>query len=155
VVLRPADVSNRAALIDRMGVIAVNSALEVDVYGHVNSTHVDGSRVLNGIGGSADYTRNAALSVIALPSTAAAGDISRVVPMVPHVDHTEHDVDAVVTEHGVADLRGTSPRERAELLVEHCADPGYRDQLRAYLDRALETGGHEPHDLDAALSWHE
>ncbi|WP_335999118.1 acetyl-CoA hydrolase/transferase C-terminal domain-containing protein [Halorientalis halophila] len=153
VVLRPADVSNRAALIDRMGVIAVNSALEVDVYGHVNSTHVDGSRVLNGIGGSADYTRNAALSVIALPSTAAGGDLSRVVPMVPHVDHTEHDVDAVVTEHGVADLRGTSPRERARLLIENCADPDYRERLEAYLDRALDGGGHEPHDLDAAFDW--
>ncbi|WP_424019164.1 acetyl-CoA hydrolase/transferase C-terminal domain-containing protein [Halorientalis pallida] len=155
VVLRPADVSNRPALIDRVGVVAVNSALEVDLYGHANSTHVDGSRVLNGIGGSADFTRNAALSIIALPSTVGDGDRSRIVPMVPHVDHTEHDVDAVVTEHGVADLRGTAPRERARLLVDRCAHPDYRDRLAAYLDRALDSGGHEPHDLDAALSWHE
>ena len=154
VVLRPADVSNRPALIDRFGVVAVNSALEVDLYGHANSTHVDGSRVLNGIGGSADFTRNAALSIIALPAT-VGGDRSRIVPMVPHVDHTEHDVDAVVTEHGVADLRGTAPRERARLLVENCAHPDYRDRLDAYLDRALDGGGHEPHDLDAAFSFHE
>jgi len=153
VVLRPADVSNSPALIDRFGVIAVNSALEVDLYGHTNSTHVDGSIALNGIGGSADFTRNAALSVIALPSTAASGDVSRIVPMVPHVDHTEHDVDAVVTERGVADLRGTSPRERARLLVDECAHPDYGDRLESYLDRALTGGGHEPHDLDTAFFW--
>jgi len=116
VVLRPADVSNSPVLIDRFGVVAVNSALEVDLYGHVNSTHVNGSRVLNGIGGSGDFTRNAPLSVIALSST-VSGDISRIVPMVTHVDHTEHDVDVIVTEQGVADLRGTSPVERAERLV--------------------------------------
>jgi succinyl-CoA:acetate CoA-transferase len=153
VVLRPADVSNRASLIDRFGVVAVNSALEVDLYGHVNSTHVNGSKMLNGVGGSGDFTRNAPLSVIALPSTAAGGDISRIVPMVPHADHTEHDVDVIVTEQGVADLRGTSPRERASELVENCAHPSVREDLRAYLDRAAETGGHEPHELETAFSW--
>jgi succinyl-CoA:acetate CoA-transferase len=146
-------VSNRPELIDRIGVVAVNSALEVDLYGHANSTHVGGSGMRNGIGGSADFMRNAALSVLALPSTAAGGDVSRVVPMVPHADHTEHDVDAVVTEHGVADLRGTAPRERARLLVENCASPDYRDRLDSYLDDALDGGGHEPHDLDAAFDW--
>jgi succinyl-CoA:acetate CoA-transferase len=154
VVLRPGDVSNRPALIDRFGIVAVNSALEVDVYGHVNSTHVDGSRMRNGIGGSGDFTRNAALSVIALPSM-AGDDISRVVPMVPHADHTEHDGDVIVTEHGVADLRGTAPRERSRLLVENCADPAVRSELDAYLDDATAAGGHEPHDLDAAFSWRE
>lgn len=155
IVLRPADISNRPALIDRFGVVAVNSALEVDLYGHVNSTHANGSRVLNGVGGSGDFTRNALLSVIALPSTIEDGDISRIVPMVPHVDHTEHDVDVVVTEQGVADLRGTSPRERAQLLVTECAHPAYRDRLTTYLDRATENGGHTPHDLDTAFSWQE
>jgi succinyl-CoA:acetate CoA-transferase len=153
VVLRPADVSNRPGLIDRFGIVAVNSALEVDLYGHVNSTHVNGSRVLNGVGGSGDFTRNAALSVIALPTTAAGGDISRIVPMVPHVDHTEHDLDVVVTEQGVADLRGTSPSERAHLLVEECAHPEYRPQLRDYRKTAAATGGHTPHDLDTAFHW--
>jgi succinyl-CoA:acetate CoA-transferase len=153
VILRPGDVSNSPTLIDRFGVVAVNSAVEVDLYGHVNSTTVGGSRMLNGVGGSGDFTRNALLSVVALPSTAAGGDISRIVPMVPHVDHTEHDLDTVVTEHGVADLRGTSPRERAALLVE-CAHPDYREQLRKYLDRA-DNGGHIPHDLDTVFSWKE
>lgn len=154
VVLRPADVSNRPELIDRFGVVGVNSALEVDLYGHVNSTHVNGSRMLNGVGGSADFARNAALSVIALPSTAAGDDVSRVVPMVTHVDHTEHDIDVIVTEQGVADLRGTTPRERARQLVD-CAHPSYRDELAEYLDRAADTGGHAPHDLDSAFSWDE
>lgn len=151
VVLRPADISNNPSLVDRFGVISVNTSLEVDLYGHANSTHVDGSRMLNGVGGSGDFTRNAPLSVIVLPST-VGGDISRVVPMVPHVDHTEQDVDVIVTERGVADLRGTSPRERARLIVEECAHPDYRPQLRAYLNRARDDG-HLPHDLDTAFSW--
>lgn len=152
VILRPADVSNRGALIDRLGVIGVNSALEVDIYGNVNSTHVNGSRVINGIGGSADFNRHSPLAVIALPSTAADGDISRVVPMVPHVDHTEHDIDVIVTEQGVADLRGKSPRERAHLLIQECAHPEYRDQLRNYFEEAKTNGGHVPHDLSEAFS---
>ena len=152
VVLRPSDVSNHAGVVDRMGVVAVNSAASVDLYGHVNSTHVRGSRVLNGIGGSADFNRNAHCTVVALPSTAAGGDVSRVVPMASHVDHTEHDVDCVVTEHGVADLRGTAPVERARRLVE-VAHPDYRPDLEAYLERALASGGHQPHDLDTAFDW--
>ncbi|USZ70174.1 acetyl-CoA hydrolase (plasmid) [Halorussus salilacus] len=153
-VLRPADVSNRPALVDRFGVVAVNSALEVDVYGHVNSTHVNGSRVVNGVGGSGDFNRHSPLAVTALPSTANGGNLTRVVPMVPHVDHTEHDVDAIVTEQGVADLRGKSPRERAREIVDHCAHPTYRERLREYLDDAVAGGGHVPHDLDSALSMH-
>lgn len=155
VVLRPADVSNNPALIDRFGVVAVNSALEVDVYGHINSTNIGGSQIVNGIGGSGDFTRNASLSIVALSSTADGGDISRIVPMVPHVDHTEHDLDAVVTEQGVADLRGTSPRERADKLIESCAHPEFRERLKTYLERARDGGGHVPHDLEMAFSWME
>jgi succinyl-CoA:acetate CoA-transferase len=151
VVLRPAELSNRPELIDRFGVVAVNSAVEVDLYGHVNSTHVGGSRMISGVGGSGDFVRNSPLSIIALPSTAAGGDVSTVRPMVTHVDHTEHDVDVIVTEHGIADLRGTSPRERARLLVE-CAAPDFRPALEEYLDRAGEDG-HTPHDLDSAFEW--
>ena len=154
VVLRPADLSNSGALIDRFGVVAVNSALELDLFGHVNSTHVNGTRAMNGVGGSGDFNRHSPLAVVALPSTAAGGDISRIVPMVPHVDHTEHDVDVVVTEQGVADLRGNSPRETADALVEECAHPDYRDDLTDYLHRGRERGGHIPHDLDTALDWH-
>jgi succinyl-CoA:acetate CoA-transferase len=153
VVVRPGDVSNAPEVIVRMGVIAVNSALEVDVYGHVNSTHVNGSRVINGLGGSGDFNRNALVAVTALPSTAADGDISRVVPMVPHADHTEHDVDVIVTERGVADLRGRSPRERAREVVEQCAHPEFVPDLDAYLDRAGRDGGHVPHDLETAFDW--
>ncbi|MFB6311604.1 MAG: acetyl-CoA hydrolase/transferase C-terminal domain-containing protein [Salinirussus sp.] len=153
VVLRPADVSNAAELVERLGVFGVNSALEVDLYGHVNSTNVAGSRMINGIGGSADFNRHAAVSVVALPSTAGGGDVSRVVPMAPHVDHTEHDIDIVVTEHGLADLRARSPRERAQAVLENCAHPDFRPALRAYLDRATDTGGHEPHELTTAFSW--
>jgi len=155
IVLRPADISNRPGLIDRFGIVAVNSALEVDIYGHANSTHVNGSQMLNGIGGSGDFTRNAPISVIALPSTAADGDISRVIPMVPHVDHTEHDIDIVVTEQGVADLRGTSPRERARLLVDECAHPDYQPKLWGYLESVGDSGGNTPHDLDRAFDWDE
>jgi succinyl-CoA:acetate CoA-transferase len=152
IVLRPGSVSNSAELIRRFGVVAVNSALEVDIYGHANSTHVDGVRALNGLGGSGDFNRAGLITVTALPSTAAGGDISRIVPMTPHVDHTEHDLDVVVTEHGVADLRGLDPGERAEEIVA-VADPSFRSELAAYRERADERGGHIPHDLETSLSW--
>ena len=150
IVLRPADLSNSPELIGRFGVIAINSALEIDLYGHVNSTHVAGSRVLNGIGGSGDFNRHASISIVALPSTVEDGP-PRIVPMVPHVDHTEHDVSVVVTEQGVADLRGLAPVERARTLVESCAHPNDREGLQAYLDRATSSGGHIAHDLETAF----
>jgi succinyl-CoA:acetate CoA-transferase len=154
IVLRPADLSNSATLIDRFGVAAVNSALELDLFGHVNSTHVNGTRVMNGIGGSGDFNRHSPLAIVALPSTAASGDISRIVPMATHVDHTEHDVDVVVTEQGVADLRGNSPHETAHALIEYCAHPDCRDELADYLERGCSRGGHIPHDIKTALDWH-
>lgn len=152
VVLRPADVSNNAALIDRFGVVAVNAAVEVDLYGHVNSTHLRGSTLVGGLGGSNDFARNGLLSVFALPSTAAGGDVSRIVPMATHVDHTEHDVDVVVTDRGVADLRGNAPRETAVALLE-VAHPEYEPDLQAYVERAGRGGGHIPHDLGTAFDW--
>lgn len=153
IVLRPGDISNSPALIDRFGVVAVNSAIEVDIYGHANATHIGGTHIINGIGGGGDFSRNAQLSIIALPSTAADGAISRVVPMVPHVDHTEHDVDVIVTEHGVADLRGLSPRERAAAITG-CAAPSFRDALESYREDAAAVGGNVPHDLASSLAWH-
>ncbi|QLG63642.1 acetyl-CoA hydrolase/transferase C-terminal domain-containing protein [Halorarum salinum] len=153
VVLRPADVSNHAGLIDRFGVVGVNSAIEVDVYGNVNSTHVGGTRMINGVGGSADYNRNSLVTVCALPSTLKGGEVSRVVPMTFHVDHTEHDVDVFVTEQGVADVRGRSPVECAQLIIEQCAHPDVRPDLRAYLRDAREGGGHIPHDVKRAAEW--
>jgi succinyl-CoA:acetate CoA-transferase len=151
VILRPADISNAPELVNRFGILAVNSALEVDIYGHVNSTHVGGNCLINGIGGSNDFTRHAAVSVIALPSTAADGDISRIRPMVPHVDHTEHDVAAVITEQGVADLRGLAPRERATEIIENCAHPDFQSDLREYYSRVADDGGHMPHDPTTAF----
>ena len=154
IVLRPSAISNSPALIRQLGVIAVNSALEVDLYGHVNSTHLAGSRIVNGIGGSGDFLRNAPLSIVTLGATAADGDISRIVPMVPHVDHTEHDVDVVITDEGVADLRGLAPAARAEALIANCAAPAYRAALERYRETAAGSG-HEPHDRSRALDWQD
>jgi succinyl-CoA:acetate CoA-transferase len=153
VVLRPADLSNNPALIERFGVVGVNSAIEVDLYGNANATHVGGTRMISGIGGGGDFVRNSRLSIVALPSTAASGDISRIVPMAPHVDHSEHDISVVVTEHGVADLRGCSPRERATKMIE-VADPSFRADLEAYRERGAAAGGQTPHDLETAFDWH-
>jgi succinyl-CoA:acetate CoA-transferase len=156
IVLRPQEISNHPELVRRLGVIAMNGMIEADVYGNVNSTHLMGSRMQNGIGGSGDFARNAFLSAFVSPSTAKGGAISAIVPMVSHVDHTEHDVAVIVTEQGLADLRGLSPRKRAEQVIERCAHPDYRAMLTDYTDRALHGahGRHTPHLLDEALSWH-
>lgn len=150
IVLRPADISNDPGLINRFGVVGINSALEVDIYGHVNSTHLNASHLVNGIGGSGDFARHSRISIIALPSSAAGGDISRIVPMVSHVDHTEHDISIVITEQGIADLRGLGPREKARELITHCAHPEFEDDLWSYLEHAERSGGHMPHDLSLA-----
>ena len=155
VVLRPADISNHPGLIDQFGVVGVNSAIEFDIYGNVNSTHVGGKRMINGVGGSGDFNRNALVTVCALPSTHADGEISRVVPMTFHVDHTEHDVDVFVTEQGVADVRGLSPVERAELIIENCVHPSFKPELRDYLDDVKEQDNHIPHDIERAAEWQE
>ena len=153
VVLRPAAISNGPGLIDRFGVVAINSALEVDIYGHANSTHINGTHVVNGIGGSGDFSRNAHLGIIALPSTAKGGEISRIVPMVTHVDHTEHDFSIIITEQGIADLRGLDPRERAQEVITECAHPDFTDQLETYVEQATAGGGHMPHDLDRVFDF--
>lgn len=152
VLLRPQEISNHPEVIRRLGVIAMNTAIEVDIYGHVNSTMVSGTQMMNGIGGSGDFARNAYLSIFLCPSTAKGGAISRVVPFCSHVDHTEHDVDVVVTECGVADLRNCSPRERSKLIIGKCAHPEYKDILNDYRLRAESKGGHEPHLLDEYFS---
>lgn len=156
IVIRPQEISNHPEVIRRLGVIALNTPIEVDLYGNVNSTHTIGTKIMNGIGGSGDFARNAAVSIFAATSTAKNGDISRIVPMVSHVDHTEHDVDVIITEQGVADLRWKTPKERAQLLIENCAHPDYRPLLREYYEHALAVspGMHTPHDLAEAFSWH-
>jgi acyl-CoA hydrolase len=119
-VLRPQEISNNPAVVRQLGVIAINTALEVDLYGHVNSTHVGGCRMMNGIGGSGDFARNAYLSIFVCPSIAKSGCISTVVPMCTHVDHNEHTVQAIATEHGLADLRGLAPKARAQKIIDQC-----------------------------------
>jgi succinyl-CoA:acetate CoA-transferase len=156
VILRPQEISNHPEVIRRLGCLAMNGMLEADIYGNVNSTHVRGSCMYNGIGGSGDFARNAYLAMFVTPSTAKGGAISCIVPMVSHVDHTEHDVHVIVTEQGLADLRGLPPRRRAQQIIDHCAHPGYRPALQDYLDRAAATGPgkHTQHLLGEALSWH-
>ncbi len=153
-VIRPQKISNHPEVVRRLGVIAMNTPIEFDIYGNVNSTHVMGTNMMNGIGGSGDFARNAGLTIFSTQSVAKGGKISCVVPMCSHVDHTEHDVQVVVTEQGLADLRWKSPRERAELIIENCAHPDFRPELREYFKDACKCGGQTPHDLSKAFSMH-
>ncbi len=152
IVMRPLELSNNPALARRLGVIASNTAIEVDIYGHANSTHFFGTQVMNGLGGSGDFERNAYLSIFMCPSTAKGGRISTVVPMCSHVDHSEHSVQVIVTEQGLADLRGKSPGERSRLIIDRCAHPAYRDYLHAYV--ANSPMGHIRHDLRRCFDLH-
>jgi len=151
-VLRPQEISNSPELVRRLGLITINTAIEVDLFGNVNSTHIMGDNLMNGIGGSGDFTRNAQISIYTCPSAAKKGAISTIVPLVSHMDHTEHSVQIVVTEHGVADLRGKAPLDRAQHIIDQCVHPEYRDLLRGYL--ALSKKGHVPQTLQNAFKMH-
>ena len=150
--LRPQEITNSPEVIRRLGIIAINTAIEIDITGNVNSTHVLGRNMMNGIGGSGDFARNAFLSIFTCPSTAKGGKISTLVPMVSHLDSSEHSVQIVITEQGVADLRGKCPADRANLIIEHCAHPDYRQILRDYVALAGHT--HSPQTLKAAFGLH-
>ncbi|MGA7723651.1 MAG: succinate CoA transferase [Opitutaceae bacterium] len=150
--LRPQEISNSPEIVRRLGIISVNTAIEVDIAGNVNSTHVLGRNIMNGIGGSGDFARNAFLSVFTCPSTAKGGKISTIVPLVSHLDHSEHSVQIIVTEQGVADLRCKSPSQRAETIINNCAHPDYRGLLRDYV--RLAGSGHTPQTLSAAFGMH-
>lgn len=152
-VLRPSEISNSPEVIRRLGVISINTAIEADIYGNINSTHIGGTRMMNGIGGSGDFTRNAYISIFTCPSVAKEGKISAIVPMVSHADHSEHSVNIVITEQGVADLRGKSPMERAKAIIENCAHPDYKDILWEYLKRSSK--GQTSHSMAAALAMHD
>ena len=163
IMLRPIHISNHAEPIRRLGLIAMNTPIEFDIYGHVNSSIVNGSRIVNGVGGSGDFMRNAYLSIMHTPSTRPSKSdpdgVSCVVPMVTHVDHTEHDMDVFVTEQGLADLRGLCPRERAQKIIDKCAHPDYRPILQDYFDRSLReclasNSAHQPHMLYKAFNMH-
>ena len=152
IVMRPQEITNHPEIVRRLGIISMNTAIEIDLGGNVNSTHIMGSQMMNGIGGSGDFTRNAYLSIFTCPSTQKGGRISTIVPLVTHMDHSEHSVQIVVTEQGIADLRGKGPYERALLIINNCAHPDYRDQLRDYLKLTKE--GHEPLSLSLGLAMH-
>ncbi|MFA8342259.1 MAG: acetyl-CoA hydrolase/transferase family protein [Rhodothermaceae bacterium] len=153
IVLRPQEISNHPEIARRLGIISINTALETDLFGNVNSTNVLGKKMMNGIGGSGDFTRNAYISMFTCPSVAKGGAISAIVPMVSHVDHSEHSVQVLVTEQGVADLRGKSPAQKAQEIINNCVHPDYRDQLRNYLE--IEKSNHTPQVLSAAFEMHK
>ncbi len=151
--LRPQEITNHPELIRRMGIIAINTALEVDIFGNVNSTNVSGQKIMNGIGGSADFARNSFLSIFTCPSVAKGGVISAIVPMVAHTDSNEHSVKIIATEYGVADLRGKSPLQKAHAIIENCAHPDYKQLLWDYL-KLMEGKCHTPATLSKAFAMH-
>lgn len=152
-VLRQSEISNNPEIIRRLGIISINTAIEADIYGNINSTQICGSKMMNGIGGSGDFTRNAYISIFTCPSVAKDGMISSIVPMVSHLDHSEHSVNIVITEQGVADLRGKSPVERSRAIIENCAHPDYKNLLWDYVKFASK--GQTPHTMSAALAMHD
>ncbi|MDO4756394.1 MAG: acetyl-CoA hydrolase/transferase family protein [Parabacteroides sp.] len=152
-VIRPSEISNNPEIVRRLGLISMNTAIEADIYGNVNSTHIAGTKMMNGIGGSGDFTRNAYISIFSCPSVAKEGKISAIVPMVSHHDHSEHDVNIIITEQGIADLRGKSPMERAKTVIENCAHPDYKQLLWDYLK--ITSKGHTCQSMSAALGMHD
>ena len=153
VCIRPIYITNSAEIIKRINLIAVNTAMDVDIYGNVNSTNIAGSNMMNGIGGSGDFAVNAHTTIFLTRAASPDGRLSRVLPMVPHVDHNEHNVDIIITDQGIADLRGLSPRERAMAIIANCASPDYKPELEEYFRLACERGGHTPHILEKAFDF--
>ncbi|MDR2668287.1 MAG: succinate CoA transferase [Puniceicoccales bacterium] len=151
-VLRPQEITNHPEVIRRLGLIGINTALEMDIWGNVNSTHVCGAHIINGIGGSGDFTRNCYISIFATPSTAKGGTVSCVVPLCSHIDHTEHDTQIFATECGIADLRGRGPRERAKMIIDNCAHPDFRPMLRDFMNHSPE--GRVGLDISRAFDVH-
>lgn len=152
IILRPQEISNSPEIVQRLGIISVNTAIETDIYGNVNSSNILGGKIMNGIGGSGDFTRNAYLSIFTCPSTGKSGKISTIVPMVSHLDHSEHSVKIIITEQGIADLRAKSPRQKAEEIIEKCAHPDYKQLLWDYLK--ICRPGHIRHNMAKALAFH-
>ena len=155
IVMRPGEISNSPEVVRRLGLIAMNTALEADIFGNVNSTHVLGTKMMNGIGGSADFSRNAYLSIFSCPSIQKGGKISTIVPMVSHLDHSEHSVKILATEQGVADLRGKSPIQRAQTIIENCVHPDYKQLMWDYLKLTEGKGFHTQHSLKDAFAFHQ
>jgi acyl-CoA hydrolase len=148
--LHPCDRTNDTALIaENDRVVAINSALAIDLSGQVCADSL-GHRIYSGIGGQMDFIRGAARSrdgkpIIALPSTASGGKVSRItLELQPGsgVVTTRGHVHWVVTEHGAVDLHGLTLRERAEALID-IAHPDHRAELRAGVRRVrhYDLGG--------------
>jgi acetyl-CoA hydrolase len=152
IVLRPQELSNHPGVIRRLGVISMNTALEVDIYGNVNASHIYGTHIMHGVGGSGEFTRNAYISIYMCPSIEKGGRISTIVPMCPHVDNNEHSVQIVVTDQGLADLRGLGPMQRAESIINNCAHPAYREYLWKYIENSRV--GHIRHNLEKSFELH-
>ena len=109
-----------------------------------------GTHLMNGIGGSGDFERNAYVSMFVTPSTAKGGKISSIVPFVSHFDHSEHSVKVIITEQGLADLRGKCPREIAREIRRAAPDAVLVADNRTLLAHML----YELRDLKpVAASW--
>jgi 4-hydroxybutyrate CoA-transferase len=135
VVFHGADYTHEVAVIRQLdNFVSINSAVEIDLYGQVNAEWVAG-RQISGTGGSVDFMRAAKASrggrsIVALSATARGGTVSRIVPKVDMVTALRTDVDLVVTEYGVAELKVASAAARAEALIAIAA-PQFRDALHA------------------------
>lgn len=155
--VRPVEISNNPEVIRRLGLITMNNIVEADIYGNINSSHVNGTSVISGIGGALDFAQNAGLPCYFTLSTAKKGALSCIVPSCSHIDITEHEPCIIVTEYGVADLRNKSPKQRVAEMVR-IAHPDYRPMLQEYYDRALESCGpdkaHTPVLLEELGAWH-
>lgn len=134
VVFRGADYTHELRVIAQIeNFVSVNSALQVDLFGQINAEFA-GGRQISGTGGSVDFMRAAKASsggrsIVAMQATARGGTLSRIVPQVDMVTALRTDVDMVVTEYGIADLRHTDSRGRVDALIEIAA-PQFRDELR-------------------------
>lgn len=137
VLMKPVDYTNDPFVVSQIdNIICVNSALQVDLMGQVNAEMI-GSRQFSGVGGQVDFVRGASRAkggkaIIAMPSTAAKGKVSRICVFLDHgaaVTTSRNDVDYVITEYGIAQLKGKSLRERAEALIA-IAHPDFRETLR-------------------------
>ncbi len=124
---------------------AINSCVEVDLMGQVCAESI-GLKQISGVGGQVDYVRGASMSeggraIIAMPSTAAGGKTSRIVPCLSEgaaVTTSRNDVQYIVTEYGVAELRGKSLRDRGRALIE-IAHPDFRAQLIDVWEKRFKT----------------
>jgi acyl-CoA hydrolase len=144
--VHPCDYTNNPFVVaQNEGMVAINSAIEVDITGQVCSDSM-GTKIYSGFGGQVDFVRGASYAkrgkpIIALPATARNGSVSRIVPQLrpgAGVVTTRADVHYVVTEYGVADLHGKNLRQRADALIA-IAHPAFRADLEAYV-RSLRSG---------------